>query len=121
MNIQDLRDTGNPFVLVDQKAKVLEINQAFTDAFGWSDELVGQSMKAFLPPDMAISHDLCFARFRHSEGSQILGHPLELSTLRRDGSQVVCAHFIVAENTDGVLTLGATITPLSAREDTGQS
>jgi PAS domain S-box-containing protein len=117
VNIQELRATGNPFLLVDEKARVLEINQAFTDAFGWTQELVGMSLKTILPPDTALSHDLCFARFRHAENSQILGHPLELPTLCPDGRQIVCTHFIVVDNTDGVVTLGATITPLPAKAD----
>ncbi|MFM2080008.1 MAG: hypothetical protein RLZZ219_690 [Cyanobacteriota bacterium] len=116
MHIQTLRDTGHPFILVDHQARVLELNPAFTAAFGWGEELIGQSMRAILPPEMAMAHALCFARFRPS-ASRLLGHPLELPTLCRDGRQLICLHTIVAEVIDEQLLVAATITPQPATGD----
>ncbi|MEB3266425.1 MAG: PAS domain S-box protein [Cyanobacteriota bacterium] len=110
-----LEQGSAPFVMADGNGCIVSINAAFHQAFGWREaELVGQSLSLILPEAYRMTHQLGFSRFHSSEQSQILGHPLRLATLCRDGRSLVSEHFIVAERGPGGWRFGATLTPLES-------
>ena len=112
-SLEALRQGDRPFVLADRNGCVLAINDAFQQAYGWSEEqLRGQPLSVILPEAFRMSHQLGFSRFQSTEVSSILAHPLRLKTICQDGSEIVSEHFIVAEKKDDGWLFGATLTPL---------
>ena len=115
-SIRQLREQQDlPFVRADANGSVLEINQRFRDVYGWTDDqLIGESLGLILPPSFRDSHHAGFARFKLTEVSKVLNHPLKLATYCSDGSAIDSEHFIVAEKqADGLWSFAATLRPLS--------
>ena len=115
-SIRQLREQQDlPFVRADANGSVLEINQRFRDVYGWTDDqLIGESLGLILPPSFRDSHHAGFARFKLTEVSKVLNHPLKLATYCSDGSAIDSEHFIVAEKqVDGSWSFAATLRPLS--------
>ena len=88
--------------------------QRFALVYGWRDgELIGESISAILPPSFREFHHAGFARFQLTESSKVVGHPLTLATICRDGTEVQSEHYIVAEkHNDGTWSFAATLRPL---------
>jgi PAS domain S-box-containing protein len=111
--IAELRQGEAPFVLADALGLVLEVNEPFTQAYGWVEaDLKGQSLSLILPEAFQMAHHLGFSRFQSTGKSEILAHPLRLRTICRDGREVVSEHFIVAERSGEAWVFAATLTPL---------
>ena len=104
-----------PFVRADASGIVQEINARFQAVYGWSEaSLIGQSLGLILPPSFRDSHHAGFARFKLTEVSKVLNHPLKLATFCSDGNAIESEHFIVAEkNDDGSWSFAATLRPLN--------
>lgn len=112
-SIASLQAGDRPFVLADHLGRVVAINPAFQEAFGWSQaDLAGTPLSRILPEAFQMSHQLGFSRFQATEQSTILAHPLRLKTICSDGRAVVSEHFIVAEKQNDAWLFGATLTPL---------
>ena len=115
-SIRQLREQHDlPFVRADANGSVLEINQRFRDIYGWTDDqLIGESLGLSLPQSFRDSHHAGFARFKLTEVSKVLNHPLKLATYCSDGTAIDSEHFIVAEKQgDGSWSFAATLRPLS--------
>lgn len=111
--IAELRQGEAPFVLADALGLVIEVNEPFTHAYGWTEaDLRGQSLSLILPEAFQMAHHLGFSRFQSTGQSEILAHPLRLRTICRDGREVVSEHFIVAERSGEAWVFAATLTPL---------
>ena len=120
--IRRLRDEHDlPFVRADQSGIVREINVSFSTVYGWTEnDLIGQSLGLILPPSFRDSHHAGFARFQLTESSKVVGHPLTLATICRDGSEVQSEHYIVAEkHNDGTWSFAATLRPLEGSHASG--
>ena len=118
-SIRQLREQQDlPFVRADALGVVREINQRFREVYGWSDDqLLGQSLGLILPPSFRDSHHSGFARFKLTEESRVLNHPLKLATFCVDGKAIESEHYIVAEkHDDGTWSFAATLRPLTEGE-----
>ena len=118
-SIRQLREQQDlPFVRADASGVVREINQRFREVYGWSDgQLLGQSLGLILPPSFRDSHHSGFARFKLTEESRVLNHPLKLATFCVDGKAIESEHYIVAEkHDDGSWSFAATLRPLTEGE-----
>ena len=118
-SIRQLREQQDlPFVRADASGVVREINQRFREVYGWSDgQLLGQSLGLILPPSFRDSHHSGFARFKLTEESRVLNHPLKLATCCVDGKAIESEHYIVAEkHDDGAWSFAATLRPLTDGE-----
>jgi PAS domain S-box-containing protein len=118
-SIRQLREQQDlPFVRADASGVVREINQRFREVYGWSDDqLLGQSLGLILPPSFRDSHHSGFARFKLTEESRVLNHPLKLATFCVDGKAIESEHYIVAEkHDDGSWSFAATLRPLTEGE-----
>ena len=104
-----------PFVRADATGMVVEINQRFREVYGWTDEdLLGKSLGLILPANFRDAHHAGFARFKLTEESKVLNHPLTLATCCASGVAIDSEHFIVAEKSqDGSWSFAATLRPLS--------
>lgn len=117
-SIEALQAGEAPFVLADHQGNVLAVNAAFVAVYGWNPEdLIGQPITLILPDSFRMAHQLGFSRYQSTESSHVLGHPLKLATVCRNGEQIVSEHFIVAEKGPQGWLFGASLTPLP--EDSG--
>ena len=118
-SIRQLREQQDlPFVRADASGVVREINQRFREVYCWSNgQLLGQSLGLILPPSFRDSHHSGFARFKLTEESRVLNHPLKLATFCVDGKAIESEHYIVAEkHDDGTWSFAATLRPLTEGE-----
>ena len=118
-SIRQLREQQDlPFVRADASGVVREINQRFREVYGWSDDqLLGQSLGLILPPSFRDSHHSGFARFKLTEESRVLNHPLKLATFCVDGKAIESEHYIGAEqHHDCTSSFAAILRPLTEGE-----
>lgn len=102
-----------PFVRADSNGLVVEFNHRFQTIYGWDDDLVGQTIGLILPQQFRELHHAGFARFKLTEASEVVNHPLELATICADGSVIRSEHFIVAEKDEhNGWSFAATLRPL---------
>lgn len=102
-----------PFVRTDSEGLVVEFNERFQSVYGWDHTILGQSIGVILPASFRDQHHSGFSRFKLTEHSKLVNHPLELVTLCSDGASIRSEHFIVAEReTAGRWSFAATLRPL---------
>lgn len=76
----------------------IDINEMFERTYGWSRaELMGRSVVEIMPPHMRDAHSVGFARYLTTEKSDLLGKPLPLSVLYKDGRVAVADHYILGD------------------------
>lgn len=113
-SLEELRTGSRPFVMADENGLIVEINQAFHEAYGWTiEQLRGQTLNRILPSAFHMAHQLGFSRYQLTGESTILAHPLQLKTVCSDGREVISEHFIVSEREGASWRFGATLTPLA--------
>ncbi len=112
--VEELRKKHDlPFVRTDDQGQVVEFNQRFNLIYGWNDSLIGQTIGMILPPQFRELHHAGFSRFKLTEQSKVVNHPLELATICSNGNEIRSEHFIVAERTSaGEWSFAATLRPL---------
>ena len=102
-----------PFLRADAEGLVVEFNLRFREIYGWDERLIGQSIGAILPKEFREQHHSGFSRFKLTETSKLVNHPLELATICSDGSSVRSEHYIVAEKSaTSSWSFAATLRPL---------
>jgi PAS domain S-box-containing protein len=76
-------------VAMDADGLIVAANPAAEELFGHSaDELVGRELAAaIIPPELREPHRRGLANYIAHGEERVLGHPLELSALRADGSE----------------------------------
>jgi PAS domain S-box-containing protein len=76
-------------VTMDQAGRILEFNPAAEQVFGWAREEVEGRLLAevMIPPALREAHWRGLTRFLRNHEGPILGKRLELSAMRRDGSE----------------------------------
>jgi PAS domain S-box-containing protein len=108
-------ETRLAFVVADRRGLITEVNDRFTAVFGWTrEEIVGKRLETIIPPKLRDAHRLGFSRFLRTGRPVILGPPLELRALAKDGREFAARHVITAEQVNGNWMFAATIQPLEA-------
>ncbi len=106
-----LNEVEAPVVGMDQDGSVFFINAAFEAAYGWTkQDLLGKSMTAIIPPNMRDVHQIGFSRFLQTETPTLMGKPLRLPILCKDGRILSASHLIIADKIDGRWSFVAKIT-----------
>src|SRR5438132_3664125 len=112
-SVDELRaEIAVPVVLVDHLGFIIQTNAAFDAAFGWGGEIVGKTLTTIIPAHLHDAHNLGFARFLMTGRPTLLGRPLTLLAVAKDGREFQAEHTIVAERRDGGWVFAATIRPL---------
>ncbi len=87
--------SGRGVVAADEANRIIGISEPLARALGWDPhELVGRRLVTLIPPDLREGHIAGFTRHLATGESHILGVPLQLPVLHRDGSTVTC-RFVV--------------------------
>ena len=76
-------------ITMDAQGNVVEVNQATERAFGYTaSEMVGRELaELIIPPELREPHRRGVERYVATGEAHIVGHPLELPAMRRDGSE----------------------------------
>lgn len=99
-------------VIADGLGLILYLNDAFVSAFGWTrEELTGASLSVLIPPPLRDAHQMGFSRFVISGQPRLMGVPLKLRALHRDGSEMGVELQLCAEETASGWEIGATLRP----------
>ena len=82
-----IETASDAFVSVDLRGTIVEWNRKAEETFGWArDEAVGQPLATTIIPDAhRQAHAQAFERFVRSGSSVVVGRPLEVNAMRRDG------------------------------------
>jgi PAS domain S-box-containing protein len=76
-------------VVMDHEGKIADFNPAAEQLFGYRrDEALGRSLgDTIVPPRLREAHRRGLARYLESSIARVLGMPIELPAIRRDGSE----------------------------------
>jgi PAS domain S-box-containing protein len=76
-------------VASDLQARIVYVNAAAEDLLGWrAAELVGRSLHLIQPERLHAAHDEGFGRYVATRKSRLIGTPIHLPALHRDGSEI---------------------------------
>jgi PAS domain S-box-containing protein len=82
-------------VAADDGNRIVAISEPLAQALGWQvDDLVGRRIVALIPPHLREAHVAGFTRHLTTGEAHVLGVPLVLPVLRRDGTEVRCTFLI---------------------------
>ncbi|HUQ79045.1 MAG TPA: PAS domain S-box protein [Patescibacteria group bacterium] len=99
-------------ITADHHGYVTSINRSFEEAYGWTAaDLVGQPLPTIIPRRFHDAHHTGFARFLTTGTPTLLGQPLPLAVMTKDGRELVAEHVIVATEAGDHWEFGAIIRP----------
>lgn len=77
-----------PLVTTDERGRILQVNQALTELFGYHhDELVGQPVELLMPQRFRPGHSTHFERFAAEPQTRSMGQGRDLWARKKDGSE----------------------------------
>ena len=117
-SLEQIRKEPAPYIVVNRDGVIFEINNQFTRAYGWSTEdICGQSLDVVLPEAFKMSHHLAFSSYSSEKTSAVVGPPLRLKTVCRDGSEITSEHYIITATMEAELSFAAQLVPLEENRD----
>lgn len=76
-------------IAADDRGRIVFINAAGVRLLQWSpDELCGQPLTSMMPARMRAAHEVAFNRYIATGHSRMMGHPIRVPAVRKDGSEV---------------------------------
>jgi PAS domain S-box-containing protein len=105
------------FVAMDAQARVTQWNPAAERLFGWRrEEAVGQSVPDLIvPPGNRARMRVELDRFVRTGDSRLVGHRVEVTTVRRDGTELPVEATVSPLNLDGRWVFNAFVRDITAR------
>jgi PAS domain S-box-containing protein len=80
-----------PVVAADDANRIIAVSPALAELTGWpAEELKGRRVVTLVPSSFREAHVAGFSRHLSTGEIHLLGEPLTLPVLRRDGSEVTC-------------------------------
>lgn len=109
-------DASTPVVAADDANRIIAVSDALASLVGWdADELVGRRVVTLVPPRFREAHVAGFSRHLSTGEAHVLGVPIDLPVLARDGSEIVCRFRIeLAPPTTGRAVYIAWLEPLGS-------
>jgi len=103
-----------PVVAADDANRILAVSPALAEMLGWeADDLVGRRVVTLIPPQLREAHVAGFSRHLSTGEAHVLGVPLDLPVLARDGREVMCTFLVEqAPTTTGRAVYLAWLDPL---------
>src|SRR5438105_5681391 len=102
-----------PVVIADQRSIIVYVIHRFEEIFLWTyNEIVGKPITIIIPPELHDAHNLGFSRFLSTEQSTILGRPIKLKAIKKNGEVIMAEHTIHGEKMNGTWSFVASIRPL---------
>src|SRR5204862_4504238 len=76
-------------VVADDSNRIVLANDRAAELLGWdASDLIGYRLVQIIPPDLRAAHLAGFTRLTFTGESRLLGQPVDVAALRRDGSTV---------------------------------
>jgi PAS domain S-box-containing protein len=90
-DVLGISGSSRSVVAVDVANRITAVSRPLAELVGWSvGDLVGRRIGTLIPPELREAHVAGFSRYLSSGETHIMGVPLELLVLRRDGSRLRC-------------------------------
>lgn len=90
-----VRGSTSGVIAADDANRIVAISPPLATLLGWSpDELVGRRVVTVIPPALREAHVAGFSRHLSTGEAHVLGVPLELPVLHRDGREVLCSFMV---------------------------
>ena len=90
-DVLGIRLSTRPVVAVDVANRIIAVSRPLAELLDWPvDDLVGRRVVTLIPPELREAHVAGFSRYLSTGEAHVLGVPLELPVLRRDGSRIRC-------------------------------
>jgi PAS domain-containing protein len=105
-----------PIVIADDQGLITYINHQFTNTYLWGTELIGRELTEIIPLSFHDSHNLGFSRFKVTEISHVVNHPINLMVITQDGRSVPSEHYITAEKIEEKWYFAARLRPLNSAD-----
>jgi PAS domain S-box-containing protein len=104
-------------IVADASGRIVEFNPTAERTFGYSrEEALGRTMaELIVPPSLRERHTAAFARFVRTREGSMLGHRVELTGMRADGSEFPVELSLSLVEAEPVLICGA-LRDISARK-----
>jgi PAS domain S-box-containing protein len=116
-----LQVTDVAAVVADHRGLITHVNPRFEEVFGWPrSEVLGRPITIIIPKTFRDAHHIGFSRFLLTGTPTLLGRPLTLPAIARDGRVFDAEHVIVAEERQGRWVFAATIRPLDQTDGGGE-
>ena len=113
---QVLDDLNEAVVGVDRANTVVYVNTAMERLLGYgASDLIGAPLTTIIPQRFQPRHVTAFAEYIASGRSNVIGRPLVLSALRRDGTEVPIELLISATSVEGEQILIGLLRDVSER------
>ncbi len=105
-------------IAADAANRIVAVSPAACALLGWAaDELVGRRVVTIVPSPLREAHVAGFSRHVSTGERHLLGKPVELPVLRRDGTEILCRFLVeVTSAESGRKVYLATIAPVSEQE-----
>jgi len=90
-DVLGLRTSTRPVVASDIANRIVAVSRPLADLLGWEvEELVGRRVVTLVPPELREAHVAGFSRYLSTGEARILGVPMDIPVMRRDGSRIPC-------------------------------
>jgi PAS domain S-box-containing protein len=88
-------DSHRGVIAADDANRIVAVSRPLAQLLGWQPkDLVGRRVVTVVPPALREAHVAGFSRHMTTGEAHVLGVPLHLPVLRRDGSEVQCRFMI---------------------------
>jgi PAS domain S-box-containing protein len=112
-----LESVPDAMVIADETGTVLFVNGVAERLFGWSRaELVGQPVEALLPARFRAMHEVHRGGYHAAPRTRPMGLGLDLSALRKDGSEFAAEISLAAMVVDGRRCVAAAVRDVTERK-----
>jgi diguanylate cyclase (GGDEF)-like protein/PAS domain S-box-containing protein len=113
-----IETASDAFVSVDVDGTIIEWNRKAEETFGWvRDEVVGQRLATTIVPESSRqAHEQGFERFVRTGTSSVVGLPLEVNAVRRDGVEFPVELSVWVTVNQGVQRVNAFVRDTSDRK-----
>lgn len=90
-DVASVVDATTGVIAADDANRIIAVSRPMAEILGWDTaELVGRRVVTVIPPALREAHVAGFSRYVSTGEAHILGVPLQLPILRRDGSELLC-------------------------------
>lgn len=112
-------EAATSVVAADDANRIIAISRSLAATVGWDpDELVGRRVVTLIPPALREAHVAGFSLHLSSGEAHVLGMPIELPVLCKDGTELKCRFLVEhAEVSAGRAVYLAWIDPLEVPAD----
>jgi PAS domain S-box-containing protein len=116
-------DSERGVIAADEANRIVAISRPLADLLGWDPaELTGRRVVTVIPPSLREAHVVGFSRHLTTGETHVLGVPLILPMLRKDGSELRCCVLVEPATTGpGRSIYLAWISPLDERHESKES